>query len=164
MQRITQEYIRDTNRRMIYMYIYRRHGVMQQDIARHLKMSRPTVTVHLSAMEDEGLISRSVADEYNIADNKRQSSSGRRPIKWAICEQHKIALGVEILKDAVKMIAVNLYGTPLKCAKFKTEYSNTEKYYEYITGKVKEFIASLGIGDPEKKNTRYRFCPSRSCL
>lgn len=151
MQRITQEYIRDTNRRMIYMYIYRRHGVMQQEIARHLKMSRPTVTVHLSAMEEEGLIFRSTADEHEAARTKRQSSSGRKPIKWEICSRHKIALGVEILKDEVKMIAVDLYGHALKCAKFKTGYSNTEKYYGHITGKVKEFISSLEINDPSQK-------------
>ncbi len=124
---------------------------MQQDIARHLKMSRPTVTVHLSAMEEEGLIFRSTADEHEAANSKRQSSSGRKPIKWEICSRNKIALGVEILKDAVKIIAIDLYGHALKCAKFKTEYSNNEEYYGHITGKVKEFISSLEINDPSQK-------------
>ncbi|MBR1438936.1 MAG: ROK family protein, partial [Synergistaceae bacterium] len=31
------------------------------------------------------------------------------------------------------------------------EYSNDEKYYEHITEKIKEFIASLKINDPSKK-------------
>ena len=57
-QRLTQEHIHDTNRNVIYTYIYHKRKVLQQNIADDLNMSRPTVINHLSAMKKEGLIIR----------------------------------------------------------------------------------------------------------
>ena len=125
---------------MIYMYIYRgRHNVLQQDIVNDLRMSRPTVTNHLAAMEEEGLIFRSTGDTAESGE------SGRRPLKWSISDKYKIALGVEILKHGVKIAAVNLYGEVMKYSRFLMEYENTEDYYGSISLRVKEFIKSLGL-------------------
>lgn len=135
MQRITQRQVRNNNRRMIYMYIHHGREVKQKDIPRALKMSRPTVTAHLSAMENEGLIFRTHG----------------RPITWSVNSRYKIAVGVEILKDLVKIIAIDLYGLPLKLEKFTARYENSTEYYSYISVKIKEFIASLEIDDADKK-------------
>ena len=125
---------------MIYMYIYRgRNNVPQQKIGYELKMSRPTVTNHLSAMEEEGLISRSTWD------NQESGEWGRKPLVWSVEAECKIALGVEILKHAVKIAAVNLYGEVMKYSRFLTEYENTEDYYESVCSVVREFIKSLGL-------------------
>ena len=135
MQRITQRQVRNNNRRMIYMYIYHGREVKQNDIPRAMKMSRPTVTAHLSVMENEGLIFRTPG----------------RPITWSVNSCYKIAVGVEILKDSVKIIAIDLYGLPLKLEKFTAKYENSTEYYSYISVKIKEFIASLEIDDADKK-------------
>ena len=135
MQRITQEQIRDSNRHMIYRYIYRRRKVRQQEISRALHMSRPTVTNHLGAMEQEGLIFRS-----GTLDAEQP---GRKAVIWSVAENYRIALGVEILKHLVKIAAINLYGEALSVGKFFMEYENSEAYYEKVSARVKEFIASL---------------------
>ncbi len=144
-RRITLEQIKRTNRHIIYEYIYSRKGeqVSQQDISRALKMSRPTVSGNLSAMEKDGLIYRSGLLEAG--------QPGRKSVTWSITSDYRIALGIEILKHTVTIIVIDLYGHALKCAKFLTEYSNSPEYYERISGKVKEFISSLGIGDPETR-------------
>ena len=44
----------------MYHYIYQNHKVSQQDISYDLRLSRPTVTTNLAAMENDGLIVRKV--------------------------------------------------------------------------------------------------------
>ena len=102
--RITPEKIRQTNSHLIYRYIYDRKNkhVSQHDISHALRMSRPTVASNISAMEDEGLIFRSGIVESNLP--------GRNPVTWSVNAMYKIALGVEILKQSVKIIAIDLYG------------------------------------------------------
>ncbi len=126
---------------MIYNYIYRQKGqyTSQQDISQALRMSRPTVAGILSAMEQSGLIFRSGLIDADMP--------GRKPVTWSIASDYKIALGVEILKHVVKIIAVDLYGNALKCERFFTEYQNNEAYYKLISEKVQGFIKSLGINE-----------------
>ena len=141
--RITQENIHYANRHMIYMYIYNGHDVLQQNITNDLSMSRPTVIHHLSAMEQEGLILRS-----GTADT---TMPGKTPVTWSADAAHKIALGVEILKDSVKIIAIDLYGRPLRVERLFVQYENTERYYEKITQSVNDFIASLDVKKVRRK-------------
>ncbi|MBQ7217380.1 MAG: ROK family transcriptional regulator [Synergistaceae bacterium] len=139
-QRLTQEHIRDNNRNMIYMYIYRGQKVLQQNIISDLNMSRPTVINHLSAMRQEGLIFRSRSEPSTEAN-----PPGRTPVTWSVNAKYKIALGVEILKESVKIIAVDLYGHALRWEKLFIEYENTESYYCTITENVKKFITNLKL-------------------
>lgn len=135
---------------MIYMYIYRgRHNVLQQDIVNDLRMSRPTVTNHLAAMEEEGLIFRSnLIDHYTY---RGQGEKGRAPVRWSISKGHKIALGVEILKHSVTIIAINLYGEVLGRTKTFIEYENSEEYYEAVSQDVKMFINCLDVYSVDRK-------------
>ena len=142
-KRTTQKQIQNANRHTIYKYIYDGHDVMQQNIVRDLNMSRPTVSTHLEDMEREKLIFRS-----NSADS---SKPGRTPVTWSIDAKHKIALGVEILKDSVKIIAVDLYGRALRWEKWFMSYENTENYYRTICDNVNEFIASLDVKYASRK-------------
>ena len=124
---------------MMYMYIYKgRRNVLQQDISRALKMSRPTMTSHLSAMEEEGLIVR--ADQQ-----------GRKPVAWSIADSYRIAIGVEILKHSVKIAAINLYGEAFKYMKFLMEYENNERYYEALSSRIREFIEMLDVMEASHK-------------
>ena len=147
MQRITQEDIYRNNRHRIYMKIYKgRRYVFQPEIPYELQMSRPTMTEHLAAMEEEGLIYRNKVFVYTYRDGL-----GRRPMLWSVDEKYRIAVGVEISEHTVEMAAINLYGEAMKCEKFRAEYENSESYYEDIAVKVKEFISSLEVRNPEEK-------------
>ena len=145
LNRITPEQIKQTNRHLIFSYIYDHEDgqVSQQDISRALRMSRPTVAANLSAMEKEGLIFRSGLIDADVP--------GRKPVTWSVASCCKIAMGVEILKHIVKIIAIDLYGNALKCVKFHAEYENTSSYYESVSCKVMEFIESLDVDNASAK-------------
>lgn len=140
-KRITPEQIRQTNRHIIYEYIYNHEGgqLSQQDISQALKMSRPTVAGNLASMEKEGLIFRSGMLEGD--------SLGRKPVTWSISAEYKIAVGVEIVKQGVKIAAVDLYGRALKITQSLIDYGNSEAYFERVSAIVQEFINSLGLKD-----------------
>ena len=143
--RITPEQIRQTNRHIIYRYIYSCKGspVSQHDISSALRMSRPTVAGILSEMEGEGLVFRS----GTIDAGER----GRKAVTWSVNASCKIAVGVEILRHVVKIIAIDLYGQPLRCEKFLMEYGNSSRYYEAVSRQVERFISSLDVMDAGRK-------------
>ena len=145
LNRITPEQIRQTNRHIIYRHIYTCKGspASQHDISSALRMSRPTVAGILSEMEGEGLIFRS----GTIDAGER----GRKAATWSVNAACKIAVGVEILRRVVKIIAIDLYGQPLKCEKFFVEYENSASYYEAVSRKVKDFIGSLDVDNAAGK-------------
>ena len=141
--RITPQSIRQTNRHLIYRYIYENGQVSQQDIYRELRMSRPTVASNLASLEQEDLIFRSGLVDVDMP--------GRKPVTWSVNSCYKIALGVEILKDFVKIIAIDLYGHALKLEKLPIGYENTESYYRTISANVRKFIAGLKLEDADSK-------------
>ena len=52
---ITPNQIKETNRTLIYQYIYKKKKVSQQDISYDLHLSRPTVTTNLSSNPDRSI-------------------------------------------------------------------------------------------------------------
>ena len=121
-QRITPGQIKKNNRQQIYNYIYEQGNVSQQDIAYALKLSRPTVATNLSALEEDGLICKN----GQLASDQ----IGRKAVAYAIVSDYRIAIGAEIMRHVVKLIAVDLYGRKLRRDVAEIEYRNAEGYYE----------------------------------
>ena len=94
---ITPNQIKQNNRSLIYHYIYKNEKVSQQDISYDLRLSRPTVTANLNAMEQEGLICKNGQIDTEFV--------GRKASAYSIVANHRISIGVEILRKEVKMIA-----------------------------------------------------------
>lgn len=138
---ITPNQIKENNRNLIYQYIYRNRNVSQQDIAYDLHLSRPTVTTNLSSLEDDGLITKNgqISTEY----------VGRKASAYAIVPDYRIAIGVEILKKEVKMIAVNLYGEKILRSVYKISYKNEDIYFQNVCQKILSFKNSIRVSDEQ---------------
>ena len=121
---ITPNQIKTNNRHLIYHYIYTQKKVAQTDISYALHLSRPTVASNLAALEDDGMI---------IKDGQMDTEFvGRKASAYRIAEHYRVSIGVEILKNEVKMIAVNLYGKPIKRLVCEISYENEESYLSLI--------------------------------
>ena len=136
-QRITPGQIKKNNRQQIYNYIYEQGNVSQQAIAYALKLSRPTVATNLSALEEDGLICKNGQLESD--------QIGRKAVAYAIVADYRIAIGVEIMRHVVKLIAVDLYGRKLRRDVAEIEYRNAEGYYERVSDMIRTFIAALNV-------------------
>ncbi len=95
---------------------------------------------------------------------------GRKASAYSIVPNYRIGIGVEILKEEVKIIAVDLYGEKIDRFVFQINYKNEDNYYQTVCNKILEFqdIAGiskehiLGIGfamqaliSPDKKSVLY---------
>lgn len=138
--RITPGQIKKTNRQQIYDFIWRNRKVSQQNISYELRLSRPTVTANLMEMEENGLICRNgLLDSDQI---------GRKAVAYSIVPTYRIAIGVEVMQDAVKIIAVDLYGQKIQRVVVEMQFHHQDAYYQTLCDHILRFIASLEV--PEK--------------
>lgn len=135
--RITPGQIKKNNRQQIYNYIYQERNVSQQAISYALSLSRPTVATNLAELEEDGLICKNGQLESD--------QIGRKAVAYAIVRDFRIAIGVEIMRHRVKLIALDLYGEKLRRDVLTCEYANFEGYYERLCEQIKTFIASLDV-------------------
>ena len=133
--RITQEEIRLANRQQIYHYIHQNAKTSSQDICAALSLSRPTVASNLSALEAEGLIRKNGYQEAGQV--------GRRAVVYSIVPDYRIAIGVEVLKTRVNIIAVDLYGKQIGSVVPRIPYANESFYYTQLCGHISSFIKSM---------------------
>lgn len=138
---ITPNLIKQTNRSLIYHFIYENKKVSQQDISYELRLSRPTVASNLSAMESDGLIVKNGLIDTEFV--------GRKAAAYSIVPDYRISIGVEILKEEIKMIAANLYGEEIDLLVYEMAFERSESYYRNVCSRILEFKASLGIGDEQ---------------
>lgn len=136
---ITPNKIKQNNRSLIYRYIYENSPISQQDICYHLQLSRPTVTTNLNALEQEGLIQKIGLIETEFV--------GRKATAYAIVSDFRVGIGVEILNQKVKIIAVNLYGQKIERHVFDILYENTDAYYKAVSEQILCFKNTLKISD-----------------
>lgn len=138
---ITPNRIRQNNRSLIFRYIYHHPKVSQQDIAYALRLSRPTITANLSALEQEGLIQKSGLIDTEFV--------GRKASAYSIAAKYRIGIGVEILRKKVKMIAVDLYGKKIEHLIYEIPYKNENCYYQTVCGQILAFKDRLEIADEQ---------------
>lgn len=136
---ITPNLIRQNNRNLIYQFIYKNRKVSQQDISYELRLSRPTVTTNLSALEEEGLICKSGTIDSEFV--------GRKASGYSIVPDFRVSIGVEILKKEIKMIAINLYGEKIDRAVFAISYRDEASYYEEVSRHILAFKNGLDLSD-----------------
>lgn len=134
---ITPNQIKQNNRSLIYRFIYDNKKVSQQDISYNLRLSRPTVTTNLNALEKEGLIQKNGQIDTEFV--------GRKAAAYSVNANYRISIGVEILKKEVKIIAVNLYGEKLDRITYAITYEYKESYFRNVCGRIIDFIASLEV-------------------
>ena len=136
---ITPNQIKQNNRSLIYDYIYKNRKVSQQDISYDLRLSRPTVTTNLAAMENDGLIQKTGRMDTELV--------GRKAAAYSIITEYRISIGVEILEKEVKMIAVNLYGEKMNRMTYEIAFECSSLYFKAVCDKIFEFKNSLGTAD-----------------
>ena len=138
---ITPNQIKETNRTLIYQYIYKKKKVSQQDISYDLHLSRPTVTTNLSSLEEDGLIVKSgqIDTEY----------VGRKASAYSVVPDFRVGIGVEILSEEIKMIAVDLYGTKIERYVYGITYRDEDTYFQKVCREILEFKDRIGISDEQ---------------
>ena len=138
---ITPNQIKQNNRNLIYHYIYKNGKVSQQDISYDLRLSRPTVTANLTAMETDGLIQKCGSIDTEFV--------GRKAAAYSVIPDYRVSIGVEILKKEIKIIAVDLYGEKIRRIAHDIAYEYKDAYFKTVCDKILEFKHMLNITDKQ---------------
>lgn len=126
--------VRTYNKSRVYEKIYEKHSISKQEIAQELQMSLTTVTQNLKLLETEGLIA--IAGQY-------QSTGGRKANAYSIVSTAAIAIGIDILKDRLHFVAIDLYGKILQKKTLTARFFAEEGYYRMLGENTQQFIAAL---------------------
>ena len=132
--KLTPTELKIINRKKVYDYVYQTRKTAKQDIARALDLSLPTVTQHLSSFLETGLIEK--RGEY-------ESTGGRKAQIIRCNATARISVGVEILKESVQIIAIDLYGNTLKENFIPVTFRNEDSYYKQLGDWINTFADSL---------------------
>ncbi|PWU69554.1 NagC family transcriptional regulator [Gracilibacillus dipsosauri] len=136
MYMVTFKDIKNSNYSAIFHLIYHNEKLSKQEIAHQLQLSLPTITQNLVKLEKEQLIEKS---------GQFQSSVGRRATAYALRPEARISIGVEIQRNSIRMLAVNLLGHVFQETEFSLRFAQEDHYFRTLCNKVKAFIDSLEV-------------------
>lgn len=126
--------LKKNNCRSVYHAIYSSGFSTKQGLASALNLSLPTITHILQDLTDRGLIGLS---------GHSDSTGGRRPSNIRIIPDACVAAGLEILKEFVRLIVVDLYGKPLFEKTLTLDFHKTSRYFDTVCSWANELIHSL---------------------
>lgn len=133
------------NQKRVYNYIYQAKEASKLEIANSLKISFPTVASSVNALIEQDLV---------VNCGAYDSTGGRKAQIFCCNSLAKIAVGVEILKESVQIVAIDLYGQVLKEDYNNLPFVNAEEYYSALGKWINSFIDSL----PYPKNCNLGVC------
>ena len=138
--------IRIANRRKVLRAVYGHKEISKQGISQALSMSLPTVTQNLKEIEAMGLIERRGLYE---------STGGRKAHIYHFVSGARIALGVVLLKEFYRIVAVDLYGNVLKSKEVPVPFSRTEDYFQGLGREIRNFAwEAVQKREENKEKTR----------
>lgn len=128
--------VKKINKNTIYKYIFDNVKVSKHDIAVKLNMSMPTVLQNIKELSNENLIKES---------GEFESSGGRKAKAISIIDDAKYSLGIDITKEHISLVLINLYGNIVKHLKLEKRFDYTDDYFIWMNKSIEEFICKIDI-------------------
>lgn len=133
---INQTGIKQRNRNDIFRFIYENKRVTKQQIMQELGLSLPTVLQNLSDMQGEGFVGKS---------GSFSSTGGRRATGFSVTGDAKYAVGVDINRSHIAVVAVSLDGTILSVRHEHCKFENSDTHFKKVASLTDEVIASISL-------------------
>lgn len=135
---LTQEQIKEMNRVNIIRYLKLVKTTTKQEIAKKLGLSIPTVTTNMNQLILEGLVR-----ESGVA----HSTGGRKPVIMEFLPDARVAFGVDLSKDYVKIMLINLEAKCLYKEKIETKDASFEQMLDIIITRIHEIRMEQKISE-----------------
>lgn len=145
-QTLSTAELRRQNRNRIYQFLYHSTGpVTKQMISEGLSLSLPTITQNFRDLMESGLIRWG---------HSLDSTGGRKPKTIEVIDDARIALGVEITMDAIRLVAVDLRGSCLADTLVPLRFFDSDEYLCRLEEEIERLIQTnhfdrkklLGVG------------------
>lgn len=126
--------IKKINQKRVYEFLYQKRTASKLEIANATNLSLPTVASSLNSLIDHGLV-----ENCGMYD----STGGRKAQMFRCNGLARIAIGVEILKEGVQIVAVDLFGDILQEDFVELVFENILSYYKKLGEWINQFIKDL---------------------
>lgn len=136
MKQLTNMEIKKNNRNRIFRYISTKNITSNPDIAYELKMSLPTVTQNTKELLEKGVIEEK---------GDLNSTGGRRAKGLSIVKDLKFAVGIDITKNHLGIILLNLAKEIILYERLPLIFENESEYYLKVNEIIKNFLSEYNI-------------------
>lgn len=136
MKQLTNMEIKKNNRNRIFRYISTKDITSNPDISYKLKMSLPTVTQITKELLESGVIEEK---------GDLNSTGGRRAKGLSIVKDLKFAVGIDITKNHLGIILLNLAKEIISYERLPLTFVNEKNYYLKINNIIKNFLSNHNI-------------------
>ncbi len=128
--------VRKINKRNILRYVLKEKTTTKPAIAAALGLSVPTVGQLVGELSQEGLLE---------AAGTVASSGGRRAAQIAPVKSARSAVGVDITKQHISFVIVNLAGETVVYERMRRPFEDKPEYYAFMTEYCRELYQANGI-------------------
>ena len=128
--------IKKMNRNHVLQLVYQNKHISKPEIAATLGISLPTVTHCVNELK-----------QMNLVTDKGffESTGGRKAAIISFRNNVKMAIGVEILRDCVHLVALDLFGN-IQCSKdYEILFQNNDFYCLQVGNYINQFFIDLNI-------------------
>lgn len=123
--------LRKQNRNRVYRQLVTSGPTTKQELAQKLNMSLPTLTQNLKELSAMGLV-----DDSETTD----STGGRRPRLITVVPDAKFALGAELSRGHIRLVALDLQQNQLAFQIINKPFQNTEIYGQELAAVLETFL------------------------
>ncbi len=128
--------VKRMNRNGILRYMLQEEKASKNTIAAALALSIPTVAQCLKELQSMGLIEEEGAME---------SIGGRKPMAYRAVKNAKVALGLDITRNHVNLVIVNLAMQPVYSKRVHIKVTGDQKFYDQLKEIIYETIEKSEI-------------------
>lgn len=128
--KLSSTLVKQQNKVSIFRYIINRLSTTKPEISMDLRLSLPTVGQIISELIESGLV---------IEAGTQASNGGRRAMILKADVNVKKAIGIDITKNHVGLVIVNLAGEILAWKRFKKPFEERAEYIEDVRKLVTDF-------------------------
>lgn len=128
--------LKKVNRRRIYKKIRDKGNISRTDLSYELQLSLPTVNQNLLELIEEGYIRES---------GLVGKTGGRRATVYSICENAKVAVGVDITRNHITVVCVNLNADCIYTKRIRYPFARNDEYLKKLSEMISDTVAQLDI-------------------
>ena len=128
--------IKKLNHTNIFQFLRKHSGMTKQDIVSSLQLCLPTVTQNINELQNEGLVHES---------GSVGNTGGRRAKTYDIVKDARTALGLDITRNHVSTVVVDLTGSICYRVRVRRKFEQTDDYYRFLGQQVKAAVAGSGV-------------------
>lgn len=132
------KYIKFINKKQVLHYIQQYQGKSRAEIAKALRISKPTASKVVDELLREGWVNESESTEKN-------SSGGRKPFQLYFNRNAQFIIGIDIGGTTVEIALVNLDGEMVGKTSFPTQKYLPDDLLEKLANSVFSLIADQAI-------------------